>query len=103
DVGERTLAMAQRVLHQVAFLLAPDCVPLFLSDGYKEYLMAIVTILAAGFRCHAARPQGQPPNRAGGLCPSCSTPRSSTRCGGGGWSTCSTASCLARWRPSIRC
>jgi hypothetical protein len=43
DVGERTLAMAQRVLHQVAFLLAPDCIPLFLSDGYKEYLTAIVT------------------------------------------------------------
>jgi hypothetical protein len=30
DLGERTLAMAQRVLHQVALLLAPDCVPLFL-------------------------------------------------------------------------
>jgi IS1 family transposase len=43
DLGERTLAMAQRVLHQVAILLAPDCVPLFLSDGYKEYLTAIVT------------------------------------------------------------
>jgi hypothetical protein len=43
DVGERTLAMAQRVLHQVALLLAPDCVPLFLSDGYKESLTAIVT------------------------------------------------------------
>jgi IS1 family transposase len=43
DVGERTLAMAQRVFHQVALLLAPDCVPLFLSDGYKEYLIAIVT------------------------------------------------------------
>jgi IS1 family transposase/transposase-like protein len=43
DVGERTLAMAQSVLHQVARLLAPDCVPLFLSDGYKEYLTAIVT------------------------------------------------------------
>src|SRR5262245_64375828 len=43
DVGERTLAMAQSVLHQVALLLAPDCVPLFLSDGYKKYLTAIVT------------------------------------------------------------
>jgi IS1 family transposase len=43
DVGERTLAMAQRVLHQVALLLAPDCVPLFLSDGYKAYLTASVT------------------------------------------------------------
>ena len=43
DVGERTLTMAQRVLHQVALLLDPDCVLLFLSDGYKEYLTAIVT------------------------------------------------------------
>jgi hypothetical protein len=33
DVGTRTLAMAQRVLHQVARCLAPDCIPLFLSDG----------------------------------------------------------------------
>jgi hypothetical protein len=30
--GERTLAMAQAVLHQIAQLLAPGCVPLFLSD-----------------------------------------------------------------------
>src|SRR6266850_1583676 len=43
EVGERTLAMAQAVLHQVALLLAPDCIPLFLSDGYKEYFTAIVT------------------------------------------------------------
>jgi IS1 family transposase len=42
-VGERTLAMAQAVLHQIAGLLAPGCVPLFLSDGYAHYLTAIVT------------------------------------------------------------
>lgn len=41
-VGERTLAMAQAVLHQIAGLLAPDWVPLFLSDGYAHYLTAIV-------------------------------------------------------------
>ena len=35
DVGTRTLAMAQQVLHQVARCLAQDCVPLFLSDGFK--------------------------------------------------------------------
>src|SRR4029453_15847566 len=29
-IGPRTLAMAQRVVHQVAHVLAPDCVPLFL-------------------------------------------------------------------------
>ena len=34
DVGERTLAMAQRLLHQVTQVLAPDCAPLFLTDGF---------------------------------------------------------------------
>ena len=43
DVGERTLAMAQRVVHQVAQVLAPDCAPLFLTDGFREYLTALVT------------------------------------------------------------
>src|SRR6266481_7038671 len=33
DVGARTLAMAQCVVHQVTLLLAPGCVPLFLTDG----------------------------------------------------------------------
>src|SRR5262249_7619058 len=42
DVGPRTLAMAQSVVHQVVQLLAPDCVPLFLSDGFKEYMAAIL-------------------------------------------------------------
>jgi hypothetical protein len=36
DVGERTLAMAQRVGHQVAQVLAPDCAPLFFTDGCRE-------------------------------------------------------------------
>jgi IS1 family transposase/transposase-like protein len=43
DVGERTLAMAQRVVHQVAQVLAPGCVPLFLTDGFKEYTMVLLT------------------------------------------------------------
>src|SRR5215510_12844045 len=34
--GARTLALAQRLVHQVAQVLAPDCVPLFLTDGFKE-------------------------------------------------------------------
>jgi len=40
--GDRTLAMAQAVLHQIAQLLAPGCVPLFVSDGNPPYLPAIV-------------------------------------------------------------
>jgi len=54
QVGARTLAMAQAVLHQITQLLAPGCVPLFLSDGYAHYLTAIVT----HFGCW-----GQPPRR----------------------------------------
>ena len=42
DVGERTVAMAQCVVHQVTRLLAPDCVPLFLTDGYPNYVTAIL-------------------------------------------------------------
>jgi hypothetical protein len=42
DVGDRTLAMAQCVVHQVAQVLAPGCVPLFLTDGFKEYRTALL-------------------------------------------------------------
>jgi IS1 family transposase len=43
DVGNRTLAMAQRVVHQVAQVLAPDGAPLFLTDGFREYITALLT------------------------------------------------------------
>jgi hypothetical protein len=43
DVGNRTLAMAQRVVHQVAQVLAPGCTPLFLTDGFTDYLTALLT------------------------------------------------------------
>jgi hypothetical protein len=42
DVGCRTLAMAQRVVYQVSRLLAPGCVPLFLTDGLKDYAPALL-------------------------------------------------------------
>jgi hypothetical protein len=43
DSGERTLAMAQNVVHQVTQVLAPDGAPLFLTDGFREYLTALLT------------------------------------------------------------
>ena len=43
QVGARTLALAQAVLHQIAQLLAPGGAPLLLSDGYAPSLPAIVT------------------------------------------------------------
>jgi len=45
DAGPRTLAMAQRVVHQVVEVLAPGCVPLFLTDGLKDYGTALLTHL----------------------------------------------------------
>jgi len=36
DVGDRTLTMAQHVVHQVVQVLAPGGIPLFLTDGFKE-------------------------------------------------------------------
>jgi hypothetical protein len=43
DVGDRTLAMAQRVVHHLTQVLAPGGVPLSLTDGFKEYLTALLT------------------------------------------------------------
>jgi IS1 family transposase len=43
DVGTRTLAMAQRVVHRVVQMLAPDCVPLLVTDGLKDYGTALLT------------------------------------------------------------
>src|SRR5262249_39328844 len=35
-------AMAPCVVHQVVQVLAPDCVPLFLTDGFRAYLTALL-------------------------------------------------------------
>ena len=59
QVGERTLAMAQAMLHQIAQLLAPGCVPLFLSDGSPNYLPAIVAHF--GRWVHSPRRQARGP------------------------------------------
>jgi IS1 family transposase len=42
DVGERTQAMAQRFVHHVTQVLAPDCAPLFVTDGFRAYLTALL-------------------------------------------------------------
>jgi IS1 family transposase len=42
DVGCRTLAMAQRVVHQATQVLATDCIPLFMTDGLKDYGTALL-------------------------------------------------------------
>jgi IS1 family transposase len=59
DVGSRTLAMAQRVVHQVTQVLARDCVPLCLTDGLKDYGTALLTHF--GFWRHPERRQDKGP------------------------------------------
>jgi len=59
EVGDRTLAMAQRVVHQVAQVLAPDCAPLFLTDGFKAYTTALLTHF--GWWVQPSRRQAQGP------------------------------------------
>src|SRR2546428_8504066 len=59
DVGDRTLAMAQRVVHQMVQVLAPDCAPLFLTDGFREYLTAALTHY--GYWVQPARRQAHGP------------------------------------------
>ena len=63
DVGERVLAMAQPLVHQVTQMLAPDCTPLFLTDGLRDYLTALVTHYGQWSqpeRCHDKGPQPKP-------------------------------------------
>jgi len=43
EVGQRTLAMAQHGVHGVRQVLAPGCLPLFLTAGLKEYATALLT------------------------------------------------------------
>ena len=40
-VGQRTQADAHRVVHRVVQRLAPDCVPVFSSDGLRQYFYAL--------------------------------------------------------------
>jgi hypothetical protein len=43
DGDERTLALAQRVVHHVVPGLAPDCAPLCVTDGFRDDLTALLT------------------------------------------------------------
>jgi IS1 family transposase len=61
DVGDRTLTMAQRVVHQVVQVLAPGCVPLFLTDGFKEYMTALLAHYRHWVQPSRRRAQGPAP------------------------------------------
>jgi IS1 family transposase len=61
DIGPRTLAMAQRVVHQVVQKLAPSCVPLCLTDGYRDYTMAVLSHVGLWHQPARQRAQGPAP------------------------------------------
>ena len=61
DIGDRTLAMAQSVVHQVGQVLAPGCVPLFLTDGFKEYATALLTYFGQWVQPPRRQDQGPHP------------------------------------------
>jgi IS1 family transposase len=61
EVGPRTRAMAQRVVHQVVQGLAPDCAPLFLTDGFKEDMTALLTHYGPWVQPERQRLQGPVP------------------------------------------
>jgi hypothetical protein len=61
DVGMRTLAMAQRVVHHVVGMLAPDCVPLCVTDGLKEYGTALLTHFGYGMQPERRQDKGPRP------------------------------------------
>jgi IS1 family transposase len=61
QVGERTLEMAQRLVHHVVHVLAPGCVPLFLTDGLKAYGVALLTHFGHWVDSPRQRPTGPAP------------------------------------------
>jgi IS1 family transposase len=61
DVGERTQAMAQRFVHHVVQVLAPDCAPLFVTDGFRAYMTALLTHYGHWVQSARRRAQGPSP------------------------------------------
>jgi IS1 family transposase len=61
DCGDRTLEMAQRLVHRVVEVLAPGCVPLFLTDGFKDYATALLTHFGSWVQPPRRQAQGPTP------------------------------------------
>ena len=104
DVGPRTRAMAQCVVHQVAQLLAPGLCAV-VPDGWlhKDYFTAILAHF--GFWVHPERRQatGLAPSRAGCHCPSSSMRRSLRRSAPAPGRRAASGRVWHRWRRCSRC
>src|SRR5216683_2237052 len=55
------VAMAQRVVHHAVQVLAPDWAPLFLTDGFREYMTALLTHFGSWVQPDRQRAQGPAP------------------------------------------
>jgi IS1 family transposase len=60
-IGPRTQAMAQRIVHQVREVLAPGCIPLFVTDGFKEYMSALLSHFGSWVQPERRQAQGPVP------------------------------------------
>ena len=61
EIGPRTLAMAQCVVHRVVQKLAASCVPLWLTDGNRDYTMAFLAHCGFWHQPERTRAQGPAP------------------------------------------
>ncbi len=82
--------MAQRVVHHVAQVLMPDCVPLLLTDGFREYVTPCSRTRGTGCSLNVARLLVRRLSHAECPYPSYSTRRWSSPCVDGAWCGCST-------------
>src|SRR5207245_288905 len=55
------VVMAQHVVHQVTQVLAPDCAPLCLTDGFKESMTAVLTHFGDWVQPERRQPTGPRP------------------------------------------
>lgn len=61
-VGDRSLSMAQLLIHAVVQVLAPDCVPLFTTDQWAPYATALLTHFGHWVEIPRRYPRGRPPS-----------------------------------------
>ena len=103
EVGERTLAMAQRVVHQVVEVLAPGCVPLLLTDGFKDYVKALLGHFGHWVPLQRRQATGPLPKSRWMPLPQLLYAQVVKTVRRGAWLRCNTAWYLARLKLSITC
>jgi IS1 family transposase/transposase-like protein len=60
-VGDRSVETAQILIHLIVGLLAPGCLPLFMSDQWSPYATALLTHFGHWVAVPRRHPRGRPP------------------------------------------